>query len=539
MKKVLSFILMITLIISLTGCSKKQEPFSSVPNELAATAAYVYNINSDKVVYEKEMGKLLRPGSLVQIMTAMVVMDNTTNIDTPVKSTQYSFKGIAGKQLPSVDIHEGETYTVRELLIAMLVGNNYDAANILAESFGGEEGGEFDTFIGMMNQKAATIGMTSTKFSNPHGFYDDSQSTTAYDMFLMAKYFISSYPALYEMVNTSSFNIPAKSGQNEIPIRNDNLLTTVGLNSEFYDDRARNIKYASYKGHDEQMEHLITYVEDAHGMQYIIVIMRSPYLNMPAVDTYIRNPNEDTGGLTGSSIPESSQEVSADTSSSQASSSNTSSSEQSTSSVSSSEASSDTSASSSSSSSEASSKPKLNIQEKNPYVFIDTQEIIRWVFDTYRIAQVNESDVLTTVNLIGFEKQKINVGLSKKSREFLPTGEDIAKVQFLCKVYPTLDKEVKKGDVVGVATVLGITGADDAPIEDINLIALENSEDSHLGKALINFILIILGVILVTFIIMIIIRMRNIAIYKKKKAEKRRRMRAQMNANGGNGPRRM
>lgn len=534
MKKALSMVLLTLMFLTgLAGCSSKQEVFTSTPEEIAATSAYMYNFNSDTPVYEKDSGKSMRPGSLVHIMTAMVAMDNSlNNFDKEVVVTEYSFNNdVKGKALPNANIHEGEKYTVDELLNAMLVGNSYDAANILAYHFGGDDGGNREAFIEMMNAKAKEIGMDSTVFANPHGGYDERQVTTAYDMFKMARYFIEKYPTLYSKANMNGYDIEARSGQSAILLRSENLLTVSNLNSEFFDERAKNIKYSSYKGMDEPYEHLITYVEDATGMQYLVVVMRSPYLGMPPQSTRIRNPDDSgvSGATTESNMSQSStsstdtSQSSGDTSSVFPSSSSPEPESQSTSSES---GTSSKNNSSSDSSSNQSSVQQLTIKDKTPYSFVDTKLLIDWAFNTFRIAQQTEqSNVLLKLDLLGFEKKSIEVGLSKKPKDFLPSGEKGENISYLCQTYPYIENEIKKGDIVGSAAVLGIDSGEES-IPNINLIAMEDYKDSTFGLAILRFLLTVIILIILMFILMIVIRMRNL----KKRKERRRRKREQMRA---------
>ena len=540
MKKTLSLILIMLLIFTVFGgCTKTQEAYSSSPNELACQSAIMYNFNSDSFVYEKQSGQAIRPGSLVQVMTAMVVMDNTLNIGEEVESTRYSFDGIAGENLPNADIYEGEIYTVNELLIAMLLGNNFDAANLLARHVSRENP---ENFVAMMNTKAAEIGMDSTTFVNPHGALADAQITTAADMLKMAKYFIENYTNLYDIANMSGYDIKARSGQNQISIRSKDLLTTSGLSSEYFDSRAKNIKYSTYDGMNESYEHLITYFEDELGMRYLIVVMRAPYLGMPAYTGTVRNPDaDDDSGEIMLENPLTSQVSSMESSQMGASSEMVSaggSSLDTSTSMSSENSSSETASnggksqgkdnkSSSDESSGQTSSQSFTPLDKTPYVFVDTKELIGWASDTFTLVlPPAEGDTLYQIPLTGgFKKQSISVGLAKKPKDFLPNGAKIDDVMYLCSSDPFIDKEMQKGDIVGVVKVLGVSGEDNKPLQDVNLVALEDSEDSTLGIAILRFLLLIIVFVVVAFIGMIIIRMRNLAKKKEKRRRRRERIR--------------
>ncbi|MDO5311721.1 MAG: D-alanyl-D-alanine carboxypeptidase, partial [Clostridia bacterium] len=71
-----------------------------------------------------------------------------------------------------------EKYTLKELLLGLLLVSGNDAAEALAIHTGGCE----DNFVRMMNKRAKELGMNNTSFSNPHGLDSDKHFSTASDM---------------------------------------------------------------------------------------------------------------------------------------------------------------------------------------------------------------------------------------------------------------------------------------------------------------------------------------------------------------------
>ncbi len=101
-------------------------------------------------------------------------------------------------------LKEGEAFTVKELLDALLIHSSNDVAMILAKYVGGS----VENFVNMMNDEAKSIGAENTHFNNPHGLPDENHYTTAYDMALMARKAMDNN-IFRDIVNTKSVKYPA------------------------------------------------------------------------------------------------------------------------------------------------------------------------------------------------------------------------------------------------------------------------------------------------------------------------------------------
>lgn len=168
---------------------------------IKAQAALAFDLTSETFLYQKEI-KAKRPiASLVKIMTAIVALKRT-NLDRVF--TVDSFSAEVGED--SMGLSEGEKYTLEELLYGMFLVSGNDAAETIAKNIAGDR----ETFIDLMNEKAAEIGLFDTHFVNPTGLTEDSQQdySTVYDVLLMTRYAITTYPVLKEIAATKYYEIP-------------------------------------------------------------------------------------------------------------------------------------------------------------------------------------------------------------------------------------------------------------------------------------------------------------------------------------------
>jgi D-alanyl-D-alanine carboxypeptidase len=100
----------------------------------------------------------------------------------------------------------GEKHTLRNLLDGIFLVSANDAAEAISEGTTGRR----EEFIGLMNSKAAQLGMGDTVFVNPTGLEEEPekckgrapcQYSTALDVALMSRYLIKTWP---EIINISS-----------------------------------------------------------------------------------------------------------------------------------------------------------------------------------------------------------------------------------------------------------------------------------------------------------------------------------------------
>ncbi|MBQ8927769.1 MAG: D-alanyl-D-alanine carboxypeptidase [Oscillospiraceae bacterium] len=157
--------------------------------EIRSAAGLLINLDTDEVLYQKNADTQYMPGSLVQVMAAVIVLENCTDLSMKITADPAIYSRYSETEYPDdlryADIMEGDTLTVEELLYAMMLTSSYEAAVLLANQIGN---GSVDSFVKMMNDKADVLGCTQTTFTNVTGVYDVRQKTTANDMALITKY---------------------------------------------------------------------------------------------------------------------------------------------------------------------------------------------------------------------------------------------------------------------------------------------------------------------------------------------------------------
>jgi D-alanyl-D-alanine carboxypeptidase len=156
----------------------------------AAGPALLFDVATGKVLYAEEQDQPWHPASLTKIMTAYMTFEALRASKITLEQ-KISTSANAHAQPPSkLGLPVGAEITVNLALKALIVKSANDAAVMLAEAIGGTE----EAFIAQMNATARRIGMTQTRFVNPHGLPAPEQVTTARDLAKLTRVVVRDYP---------------------------------------------------------------------------------------------------------------------------------------------------------------------------------------------------------------------------------------------------------------------------------------------------------------------------------------------------------
>ena len=154
-------------------------PVASAAPDLDMASGYLGTVDG-RELWSRDADKRRPMASTTKIMTAVVVLEAGVSLDEEVTVSAAAAKvGQARYNLKAGDVR-----TVRQLLEEMLVKSGNDAAAALAEHVGGSE----TAFVGMMNAKAAALGLKDTHYTNPHGLDDADHYTSARDLAALARF---------------------------------------------------------------------------------------------------------------------------------------------------------------------------------------------------------------------------------------------------------------------------------------------------------------------------------------------------------------
>lgn len=167
------------------------------PPVVNALAAIVVEESTGRILFARNAEQKRSIASTTKIMTALVALENGDLEDTVTISKRAASIGgsIAG-------LREGEKYTLRELLFAMLMISANDAAIAVAEHVGGT----VEHFAEMMNKKSKSIGAVNSNFVTPHGLDRENQYSTASDLAIITIEALEN-PVFAQIVSTTNTSI--------------------------------------------------------------------------------------------------------------------------------------------------------------------------------------------------------------------------------------------------------------------------------------------------------------------------------------------
>ncbi len=157
------------------------------------------------LVYGRDEHLPLPPASLTKMMTAAVATDQA---DIGLMITSQVDGALLHDETGStvMGLQPGMELSLLDLLYGLLLPSGNDAAIAIAEGISGDE----ETFVQLMNEKAASLALDDTHFTNSHGLDEDGLVSSAHDMAMLARYIMLN-PELREIVRAPSWQ-PAWDG---------------------------------------------------------------------------------------------------------------------------------------------------------------------------------------------------------------------------------------------------------------------------------------------------------------------------------------
>lgn len=159
-------------------------PISINAFEINSKSAILYDLDSDKVLYEKNSNEITSIASLTKIMTSIVSIENISSLSDNVVITNDMIKGLIEQDAMVCGYKVGDTVTYEELLYSSLLPSCADATNALAISLTGS----ISNFVSLMNEKALALGLSNTHFVNTSGLDIENHYSTAYEVSVILKY---------------------------------------------------------------------------------------------------------------------------------------------------------------------------------------------------------------------------------------------------------------------------------------------------------------------------------------------------------------
>jgi len=213
---------------------------SAALNSPYATACVMEPVTGT-IIFDHDMHRPWPTASLAKMMLMLIVAeklhDGSLKLTDKVTTSAFAAK-MGGSQ---VYLKEDETFSLQEMMQAVVIHSANDASVAVAEYVGGS----VEAFTVMMNQRAAALGLKDTHYYSVHGLPpapgQQPDVSSAYDLAVMARELVK-YPDLLRWAATDT--APFRNGT--FQLRNTNHLVRTfagcdGLKTGFYDQAGFNV----------------------------------------------------------------------------------------------------------------------------------------------------------------------------------------------------------------------------------------------------------------------------------------------------------
>ena len=221
-----------SLFITLSQANAQETEITTPPAPIiAATAYFLEDFHTGKVLAENNADARLPPASLTKIMTTYVVFRELSNghlhLDDTVTISEKAWKTSGSRMF----LELGNQVTIQNLLHGVIIQSGNDASVALAEHVAGDEA----TFSDMMNQHAARLGMNNSHFKNSDGLPSPDHYTSARDLAILTTALIKEFPEYYRWFSQKEFtyNKITQQNRNKLLSRDESV---DGVKTGFTDD---------------------------------------------------------------------------------------------------------------------------------------------------------------------------------------------------------------------------------------------------------------------------------------------------------------
>lgn len=167
----------------------------------------VVDMDSGAVLDQKQALRQWYPASITKLMTAYLTF-KAIREGRATPQSAVTISANAHAEPPSkMGFKPGTRISLESALKMLIVKSANDVAVAVAESIGGSE----PAFIQMMNAEARRLGMSATRFVNPHGLPDNRQVSSARDLAVLARAVWREFPEYRSYFNLAGIRVGKKA----------------------------------------------------------------------------------------------------------------------------------------------------------------------------------------------------------------------------------------------------------------------------------------------------------------------------------------
>ena len=239
--------------------------------------AVLLDVQTNEILAYRGAELRMNPASMTKLMTLLVAVENISDFNAKYTLTYEMISPLIEQDAARAGFEDQETVSITDLLYGMILPSGADATVAIVQYVAGNE----DSFVEMMNDKAAELGMTHTHFTNATGLFDEQHYSTAVDIAMLMKEVMqnticSKILSTVEYTTTSTQQHPG------------GILLQSTTFSRMYGTEVSGIEIIAGKTgfHDQAMQCLATYARAVNGREYVLITGHAPTDMDPILDAF-------------------------------------------------------------------------------------------------------------------------------------------------------------------------------------------------------------------------------------------------------------
>ncbi|GDX36525.1 D-alanyl-D-alanine carboxypeptidase [Alphaproteobacteria bacterium] len=251
------------------------------PDGCSKSNAYVvFEEKNRNILLDRNSDIKIYPASLVKLMTLYLTFEAieekkiSLNKLIPISGRAEEISLV--NKVNTLHLKRGDTITVREAILAVIVRSFNESAIALAEAVANDEW----LFVRLMNLKALELGMNDTSFRNASGLHDLAQYTTARDLARLAIAIKKDFPEYYHLFALKKFKFDGKKYKTHNHILEE-YFGAEGLKTGFTHASGFNLIASAYKNNSRIISVLIGCTSAAKREAFTRLLLDEAYKKIP------------------------------------------------------------------------------------------------------------------------------------------------------------------------------------------------------------------------------------------------------------------
>lgn len=152
--------------------------------DLYSSNAILISVDSNQILLDKSSDEKIYPASLTKIMTAILAIENLSNLNDRIYLSKDMFQRLHSQNASMAGFLANERVAAIDLIYGVLLPSGAESCIGLANEIAGSE----KNYVRLMNEKVEKLGMKNTHFTNSTGLHNTKHYSTVNDIAKLLEY---------------------------------------------------------------------------------------------------------------------------------------------------------------------------------------------------------------------------------------------------------------------------------------------------------------------------------------------------------------